>query len=121
MGKTTKKEEAAASVQEEKIIEKAFSAESAGPAGKTQAKKPKAMGPWMYVGPTISGIGIQNRVYTEIPKDAEERAEEVPEINHLFIPVASYPTANKMLREKKGYIYSAFCKVDGLRNGGNEV
>ena len=26
----------------------------------------------MYVGPTIPGIGIQNRVYTEIPEAAKE-------------------------------------------------
>lgn len=39
----------------------------------------------------------------------------------LFIPVEQYPIANKMLREKKGYIYSAFRKVAGIRIGGNEV
>lgn len=76
--------------------------------------------PKMYVGPTVSGIGIQNRVYTEMPREAEEKAKEVPEITQLFIPVKKYPIANKMLREKKGYIYSAFCKVGALKNGGNE-
>lgn len=121
MGKTTKKEETAAAVQEERTAGKEAAVESAKPAGKTQAKKPKAKGPWMYVGPSVSGIGIQNRVYTEMPEDAKEKAKEAPEINLLFIPVAGYPAANKMLREKKGYIYSAFCKVGALKNGGNEA
>lgn len=121
MGKTTKKEEAAAAVREEQAAGRETTAESAKSAGKTQVKKPKAKGPLMYVGPSVSGIGIQNRVYTEIPEDAKEKAKEVPEINLLFIPVASYPTANQMLREKKGYIYSAFCKVGALKNGGNEA
>ncbi len=105
--KTTKKEEAAVNVAD------------AGRTAKTNAGKAKTLEPKMYVGPTVSGIGIQNRVYTEIPKEAKEKAKEIPEINHLFIPVKNYPVANKMLREKKGYIYSAFCKVSALRNGGN--
>ncbi len=104
--KTTKKEESTVNVAD------------AGRTAKTEAGK--AMEPKMYVGPTVSGIGIQNRVYTEIPEEAKEKAEEIPEINHLFIPVKNYPVANKMLREKKGYIYSAFCKVSALRNGGDE-
>lgn len=106
MGKVTKKEENAAVVQEEKKAENTATA-------KTAEQR-------MYVGPTVSGIGIQNRVYTEMPEDAKEKAKEIPEINHLFIPVKNYPVANKMLREKKGYIYSAFCKVGTLRSGGNE-
>ena len=60
----------------------------------------------MYVGPTISGIGIQNRVYTEIPEAAKEACKDV-----LFIPVIKYPIAEKMLRERKGYIFSAFRKA----------
>lgn len=85
-----------------------------------KAKRAKTThpGPRMYVGPTISGIGIQNRVYTVIPADAEEKAGQMPEIRHLFIPVKEYPIANKMLREKKGYIYSAFCRVGAFKNGG---
>lgn len=76
-------------------------------------------GPWMYVGPTIPGIGIQNRVYTEIPADAAGRAKEVPEVALLFIPVKDYPMANKMLREGAGYIYDAYCKAAQIRKGGD--
>ncbi len=90
-----------------------------GAARKT--KEVTQMGPKMYVGPTVAGIGIQNRVYTEIPVDAREKATDMPEVMQLFIPVEQYPIANKMLREKKGYIYSAFRKVAGIRIGGNEV
>lgn len=118
MGRTAKKDENTADVQEGKAEGTASAAERVE---KAQSGKIKTSEPRMYVGPTVSGIGIQNRVYTEIPKDAKERAKEMPEINQLFIPVKNYPVANQMLREKKGYIYSAFCKVGALRNGGIEA
>lgn len=121
MGRAAKKEENVAEVREERSIDRAAATGSAELIGKAQKDKVKALGPRMYVGPTISGIGIQNRVYTEIPQDAKEKAKEMPEISQLFIPVKNYPVANQMLREKKGYIYSAFCKVGALRNGGNEA
>ena len=72
----------------------------------------------MYVGPTIPGIGIQNRVYTEIPEAAKKACKDIPEMRSLFIPVIKYPIAEKMLREGKGYIFSAFKKVLKYREGG---
>lgn len=74
----------------------------------------------MYVGPTIPGIGIQNRVYTEIPEAAKEACKDVPEMRNLFIPVIKYPIAEKMLRERKGYIFSAFRKAQEYKEGGNK-
>ena len=85
---------------------------------KPKKKETGLKGPWMYVGPTVPGIGIQNRVYTEIPADAAGRAKEMPEIGHLFIPVKDYPMANRMLREGVGYIYGAYCRVAKIRKGG---
>ena len=49
---------------------------------KSQAKEPI-----MYVGPTVAGLGIQNQVYTEIPKVAQEIIGETPELNNLFSPI----------------------------------
>ena len=37
---------------------------------RTSARKSAEKEPVMYVGPTVNGIGIQNRVYTEIPESA---------------------------------------------------
>lgn len=68
----------------------------------------------MYVGPTVPGIGIQNRVYTETPSDARKVIRENPQIGNLFIKIRDYPIANKMLREKKGYIYSAFLRAEEI-------
>ena len=65
----------------------------------------------MYVGPTIPGIGIQNRVYTEIPEAAATACKEVPEMRNLFIPILKYPAAEQMLRTGKGYIFSAYKKA----------
>lgn len=79
---------------------------------KAEPKKPE---PLMYVGPTVPGFGIQNRVYTEIPADAAAIIEGDPELGLLFIPVAKYPEANRMLREQDGYIFSAFRKALKLK------
>lgn len=69
----------------------------------------------MYVGPTVTNIGIQNCVYTEIPARAKEIIKEHPEIGNLFIRIEEYPKVNKMLREERGYIYSAFIKAREIK------
>lgn len=71
----------------------------------------KAAEPLMYVGPTLTGIAIQNRVYTQIPDGAAALIVRDPELGNLFIPVSAYPKANKMLRERTGYIYRAYLKA----------
>ncbi|NBI86819.1 hypothetical protein D3Z47_11645 [Lachnospiraceae bacterium] len=91
-------------------------------AGAAPKPKPKAAakGPVMYVGPTIPGIGIQNQVFTEIPASAQEAFKKEPELGNLFISIKDYPEANVMLREKRGYIHSAFNKALELKNGGKK-
>ena len=93
-------------------------------AGVPAAPKPKtktaAKEPVMYVGPTIPGIGIQNQVFTEIPASAQEAFKKEPELGNLFIAIKDYPEANAMLREKRGYIHSAFNKALELKNGGKK-
>ena len=88
-------------------------AQDTKPAAKKDQKV--AAGPLMYVGPTVTGLAIQNRVYSEIPKEAEEAFTTNPELRNLFIPVREYPKANRMLRSGTGYIYSAFQVALGLR------
>ncbi len=85
---------------------------------KPKAEKTVEKEPVMYVGPTVNGIGIQNRVYTEIPKEAQVLFREAPELRNLFIPVRQYPLACRMIRERKGYIYSAFMRALDFKNGG---
>lgn len=91
--------------------------EEAAEAVEEVVEEVKAPEPLMYVGPTIAGIGIQNRVYTDIPVGAQEAFKELPELRNLFIQINQYPDANKMLRERKGYIYSAFKKALTLKGG----
>lgn len=69
----------------------------------------------MYVGPTVTRIGIQNCVYTEIPASAKEVIKECPEIGNLFVKIKDYPMANRMLREEQGYIYDAFKKAREIK------
>lgn len=71
----------------------------------TPEKAPETL---MYVGPTKPGIGIQNRVYTEIPVGAQEAMNEHPILRNLFIPISRYPEAGKQIRECKGNIFSAY-------------
>lgn len=99
--------------------ENAASAGEAKTAPKAKKKTAEKKEPRMYVGPTVPGIGIQNRVYTEIPKEAQEQAEKTPEIALLFVPVKDYPMANRMLRESAGYIYDAYCKAEEMKKGGD--
>ena len=87
---------------------------------KKQEKTKEKKQPVMYVGPTIPNVGIQNRVYTEMPEAAVEESQKTPEIKNLFIQVAKYPQANKMLREKNGYIYEAFKKLAEKEENENE-
>lgn len=71
--------------------------------------------PVMYVGPTVKGLGIQNRVYSRIPDDAAAAIKEDAELGFLFIPVIRYPQAAEMLRNKDGYIYRAFEKALSMK------
>ena len=71
--------------------------------------------PLMYVGPTVTGLAIQNRVYSDIPAEAREAFTDHPELRNLFIPIVEYPKANRMLRGQTGYIYSAFQAALSLR------
>ncbi len=79
-----------------------------------EAKKEPAR--YLYVGPTVPGIGIQNRVYTDLPQ------EVIAMMNHghsvigdLFINIRDYPTAERMIREKKGYLYNAYLAAQKIR------
>lgn len=101
-------------VAEEVVVEEAVIEEDA-PVQETKAPEPV-----MYVGPTIPGIGIQNRVYTEIPAGAQEAFKEVPELRNLFLPIPQYPKAEQMIRERKGFVHSAYTKALTLK-GGNKA
>lgn len=96
---------------EEVKTEEAVTVEKPAAVGKTETE----IHPKMYVGPTITDFAIQNRVYTGMPEAAKKKVAEMPELNNLFIEVIDYPKANKMLRERSGYIYSAYVKALGLR------
>ena len=71
---------------------------------------------YMYVGPTVPGIGIQNRVYTDIPQEVVDLMNNgYPVIGDLFIQIRDYPTANRMIREQKGYLYNAYLVAEKIR------
>ena len=71
---------------------------------------------YMYVGPTVPGIGIQNRVYTDIPQEVKDIVNGGnPLIGELFIKIRDYPAAERMIREKKGYLYNAYLAAQKIR------
>lgn len=71
---------------------------------KAMARNEKVTEPLMYVGPTVNGIGIQNRVYSEIPGRTKEVLEKVPELKNLFIPIREYPSLQDAPRKKRLYL-----------------
>ena len=81
---------------------------------KTAAKKTtkktavQAAEPLMYVGPTIRGVAIQNRVYTEIPEPAKAAITECPLLVNLFVQIQKYPIAERQISEGRGSLYVAF-------------
>lgn len=78
-----------------------------------EKKKPAR---YMYVGPTVPGIGIQNRVYTGIPQEVKDIVNGGnPLIGELFIKIRDYPVAERMIREKKGYLYNAYLAAQKIR------
>lgn len=78
-----------------------------------EKKEPKR---YMYIGPTVPGIGIQNRVYTGIPQEVVALMNDGhPVIGDLFIQIRDYPAANRMIREKKGYLYNAYLAAEKIR------
>lgn len=78
-----------------------------------EKKEPKR---YMYVGPTVSGIGIQNRVYTDIPQEVVNLMNDgYPVVGDLFIQIRDYPAAERMIREKKGYLYNAYLAAQKIR------
>lgn len=88
----------------------------------TATAKPEAVAiTKIYVGPTIPGVAIQNRVYSETPTELSEAFEKVPEMQNLMIPVSEYAEAERMIDSRKGYVYSAYLKaLDYKENkGGN--
>ena len=119
MSKSTTKaqtaKEAEAEVKDE-VVKETKVEEAAEPEKTEEVAEAKAQEPKMYVGPTIPGVGIQNRVYTEIPEGAAALIKEHPEFGNLFIAIEEYPKANRMLREGTGYIFSAFNKALGYKN-----
>lgn len=92
-------------------------AETKKTAVKKAAEKPK-----MYVGPTIPGVAVQNVVYTHMPDEAAEAVKKCPSIANLFIPVLDYPKAEKQIRERRGYVFSAYNKAlefkEKMKEGG---
>ena len=90
------------------------------PAGAKAPEQEKKTEPLMYIGPTIPGVAIRNRVYAEIPESLTEAIGKIPEISNLLIPITDYPEAERMLSSGKGYAASAYKKVaTTLKEGGN--
>ena len=78
----------------------------------TATAKPEAVAiTKIYVGPTIPGVAIQNRVYSETPAGLSEAFEKVPEMQNLMIPISEYAEAERMIDNRKGYVYSSYLKA----------
>lgn len=60
----------------------------------------------VYCGPSIPGVANQFTAYCNgVPEGLEERAEAIPAIRGLLIPLDQLPEAMKKLRGGYGHIY----------------
>lgn len=63
----------------------------------------------VYCGPTIPGTAKQYTIFNNgIPEGLEKRAEQVPAIRGLVIPLDDLPAAMKSLRSGAGHIYRLY-------------
>ena len=62
-----------------------------------------------------SGIAITGTVYTTIPEAAKAAKADSPMILNLFIPIKEYGEAERMIREKIGYVYSAYAEAQKFK------
>lgn len=109
-----KNKPAAEAVETTQTAEAKQAVEAEAPKGPVEEKKMPAR--YMYVGPTVPGIGIQNRVYTGIPQEVKDIVNGGnPLIGELFIKIRDYPVAERMIREKKGYLYNAYLAAQKIR------
>ena len=73
----------------------------------------------VYCGPTIPGIAKQFAIYTDgIPDVLAIKAESVPMINNLIIPLNEFPEARRQLNTGSGLIYSMHKQVQKIIKGG---
>lgn len=108
---TTETKQVAEMEAQKDPVEEQEDGEKKEPAG--EPKEPKR---YMYVGPTVPGIGIQNRVYTDIPQEVVDLMNNgYPVIGDLFIQIRDFPTANRMIREQKGYLHNAYLAAEKIR------
>ena len=74
-------------------------------------KAPKAA-PMVYVGPSIRGVVRQYTTFTNgLPKDLDKKAEEIPAIRGLIVPVNQLPKAMADIRNREGLCYALYKKV----------
>lgn len=68
----------------------------------------------IYVGPTILGVAAKNTIFSgELPGSLKEAIKKNPYLSNLVVSVGQYPAAEKMLRNKKGYVYDAYQEAAG--------
>lgn len=80
--------------------------------GAESAKK----GVVVYCGPTIPGVAKQYTIYNNgLPAALEKRAEKVPEIRGLLVPLDRLPETMKNLRGQRGHVYRLYCMVQAKR------
>jgi hypothetical protein len=86
---------------------------------KNNKAAPAATTTLIYCGPTIVGVAKQFSTYTNgIPEALASKAEEIPAISALVIPIDELPTARVQLRSGKGSLYTIYAEVQRIIKGG---
>ena len=66
----------------------------------------------MYVGPTVPGVAVKNRIYIgRLPDKVAERKNSDPYFANLLIPVDQLVTARQKLQDKNSVLAVSYLKV----------
>ncbi len=75
-------------------------------------------GDMMYLGPTIAGAVQHSTVFKGgvLPKEAQERIDELPMMGRLFVEVDKVPGAVKELRRGQSVLGTVYAQVEAHFN-----
>lgn len=72
------------------------------------AKKPTIL---VYCGPSIPHICARFSMFSAVPDALNQKAETIPLIRNLIIPISEFREARQQIEGKRGSIYAIYLEV----------
>jgi len=80
-------------------------------AKKTAARSAKKPSILVYCGPTIPHICIRFSMFSAVPDALNQKAEAVPLIRNLILPISELRDARQQIEGKRGSLYAIYLEV----------